>query len=605
MLPSDKLVQILMDWTAQNPEAVATQDEMDRLVRLTADDIARRMERVVDDQLADSALSGCNDYQSLVRHVMFSSVLYGCGVLKGPMTVSEEGSIITVDERGVPSVSEQPIYRPFFEAVSVWDYYPDFSAKSFEQMDGQFQRHVYSYHSVSMLAERDDFMGEAIKEYLRNNPKGNYQKKNYEQELDRLSDAGRQAQPGESNKYEILEYWGTVSGRDLRGAGVEVADADLSKSVFACVWFLGDTVIKVAPSPFPEGAAMYHQFVFEVDEVNLMGSGLPVIMRDSQLGVSSFTRMLVDNASTVCGPNLEVDLEQLADTVNPNKVAPFKVWTKDSPSPNGARAVQNVSFDSHITELLQAIRLMREFADTETFVNPMSGGDFENVPGEALRTQGNMSMALATAALPFKDVVRNFDRFTKSVIYALIHWNLLYNERRDELNGDLRPVPRGASSLMAKEIRAVALDNLAATLTPEERVYINEEALLKERLQVRDLPLDQLMATAEEVKQRKDAAAAQAQQAQQQADQMFQAELRNKQTDSLKDVAQAQKNLDSSDVAVFKAMLEAIEKGASIDELQRLAEQSKANDQGAATQRSENQGGATAVPGGGVGAGTV
>jgi hypothetical protein len=572
MLPSDKLADILLRWTAENPEAVATQQEIDRVVKIAANDIAKHMEMVINDQLADAEANGTGDYQEMVRDVIFSAALYGCGVLKGPMTIEETGAMIIVDEAGAPRVVEGPMYRPYFEPVSVWDYYPDFSAKSFAQMDGQFQRHIYAKHTVSGLAEREDYMGEAINEYLRNKPDGNYQKKNYEQQLDSISDDKLQTQPGESNKYELLEFWGCISGHDLRAAGVEIADSDLAKDAYACVWMIDNTIIKVAQNPYPAGVSMYHQFVFEKDEVNLLGSGLPAIMRDSQLGVSSFTRMLVDNAAAVCGPNLEVDAEQLASSVNPNTVRPFKAWVKDSASPNGSRAVQNVSFDSHIPELVQAINLMREFADTETFVSPMTGGDFENAPSEALRTSGNMSMALASAALPFKDIVRNFDRFTKSVIHALVQWNLIYNARRSELQGDLRPIPRGASSLMAKEVRAVALDQLASTLTPEEMVYINEEELLKERLQVRDLPLDRLMASEDEVKRRKDAAAQQAQAAQQQQEQMFNAQLRNATTDSLKNVAQAQKNMDSGDAIVFKALMEAIEKGANIEELQRIAQ---------------------------------
>ena len=570
MLPADKLVEILNAWVAANPGAVATQAEIDRVVKVAANEIATHMETVIDDQLKDSAAAGACDYQGLVRKVLFAGSLYGCGVLKGPMTIEQAGSVIVVDSAGVPQVISAPMYRPYFEFVNTFDYYPDLSAKAFGQMDGQFERHIYSRYNVSQLVDREDFMGEAISEYLRVHPTGNYMKKNFEQELDRLSDEQRQRQPQESSKFELIEYWGSVSGHDLRAAGVQVPDSELAKNAIACVWMLDDTVIKVAKSPYETNSAMYHQFVFEEDEVNLMGSGLPAIMRDSQMGVSSFTRMLVDNASSVCGPNIEVDIDQLASSVNPNTVTPFKAWVKDNASPNGARAVQNISFDSHIPELLQAIELMRGFADVETFINPMTGGDMENVPSEALRTQGNMSMAMGAAALPFKDIVRSFDKFTTSVIGSLVQWNLVYHEQRESLRGDLRPLPKGASSLMAKEVRAYTLDNLARTLTPEERLYINEEELLKERLSARDLPLEKLMAAPEEVKRRKDAAAAQAQKAEQQADAQFQANLRTAQTESVKDVSQAQKNMDMADVAVTKALLDAIEKGANIDELRRL-----------------------------------
>jgi hypothetical protein len=574
MLPTDKLSQILVKWMAENPGATATQEQMDRIVKLTADDIAMRMQSVINDQLSDAGQDSSVDYQELVREVIFSATLYGCGVLKGPMTVQLQGSHIVVGDTGVPQVVEQPIYRPYFEAVSIWDYYPDFSAKSFRQQDGEFQRHVYNRATLKALAKRDDFFAEQINEYLRDKPKGNYTKKNYEDQLDRISDDKQETQPGQDTKFELIEYWGSLSGHDLRAAGIEVADSALADEVWACVWMIDNVVIKVAESPYDESVPMYHQFVFEKDEVNLTGSGLPHIMRDSQMGVSSFTRMLVDNASTVCGPSIEIDLEQLSSDSS-TTIGPFSRFIKDNASVNGNQAVRSISFDSHIPALLEAIRLMRDFADTETFVSPMTGGDFENAPSEALRTQGNMSMALASSALPFKDIVRNFDRFTKSVIYALMQWNLVYHERRTDLDGDLRPIPKGASSLMAKEVRAVALDRFATTLTAEDRQFIDTQELLKERMQVNDLPIHRLMVTPEELKRRQEAAQEQAQAAQAQAQQMFEAQLRTMQTEALKDMAQAQKNMDTGDAVTLRALLDALEKGANIDELRRLAGQTQ------------------------------
>ncbi|HEY7823375.1 MAG TPA: hypothetical protein VIG24_11095, partial [Acidimicrobiia bacterium] len=454
-LPLERLQTIAEQWLAQSaedPEAQATQTELDRLIKLLADEIATAMELVIDDQLKDASHEAVGDYPALVRRVLFSGVLYGCGVLKGPMTIAHTGAVLRVDEAGRPQVIELDMYRPYFEPVSIWDYYPDFSAKEFHFMDGAFQRHVYPHATFAALAERDDYLTDAIARYLREHPDGNYRKRSYEQVLDALSTEQQQTQPGESKKFELFEYWGSITGHDLRAAGAEVADADLGKAAYGCVWMIDDLVVKVAKAPYDTQVSMFHHFVFEEDEVNLTGSGLPVIMRDSQLGIATFTRMLVDNAASVCGPNVEVDLDQLSSATNPSTIRPFKVWIKDNASPNGGRAVQSVSFDAHMTDLMAAIRLFREFADAETFVNPMTGGDMESMPSEALRTQDNMSMAMGNAALPFKDIVRNFDRFTSSVINALIQWNLIYHEEADALKGDLRPIAKGASSLMAKEV---------------------------------------------------------------------------------------------------------------------------------------------------------
>jgi hypothetical protein len=255
------------------------------------------------------------------------------------------------------------------------------------------------------------------------------------------------------------------------------------------------------------------------------------------------------------------------------------VWLKEGGSTN-QRAVQSVSFDSHIPELLQIINTFRGFADDETFVSPVTNGDLEGVPGEAMRTTGGASMVYGNAALPFRDIVRNFDRFTTSVIGALVSWNLVFNEDRAALMGDTRPVPRGATSLMAKEVRAFTLDQLATTLTPEERIYIDERELLRERLSSRDLPLDRLMASPEEVQRRQDANAQAASTAAQQATAMFAATLENLRSDTIKQTTQAQKNLDSADVAVFEALLAALTAGASTDELAAIAARTNASRSG-------------------------
>jgi len=233
--------------------------------------------------------------------------------------------------------------------------------------------------------------------------------------------------------------------------------------------------------------------------------------------------------------------------------------------------VMPITFDSHISELLQGINTFMGFADKETFVSPAAGGDVEGVSGEALRTSSGASMIYGNAALPFKDIVRNFDQFTVSVIHALVEWNRIFSPDRDRLMGDVRPIARGATSLMAKEMRSYALDNLAQTLTEEERQWIKPKALLVERLKVRDLPVKELLEDDAVVEQR------QAQQSQQMQDQMrqqmqmFMAQLENLQADTMKALTQGQKNLDNADVVVFKALLEALKNGSSPEQIAAIA----------------------------------
>lgn len=595
-LPADTLLNALNSWREQNPGRQPTQQDLDMLVQKTAQDIAQRMEKVIDDQLMDVDPYGACDYQTLVGKVVHSATLYGPGIVKGPMTVAETTSRYELDGAGVPQLVTQDTYRPYLEFVSCWDYYPDMTAATFDQMEGEFQRHVYSKHQALRLADRPDFEGDTIRQYVSTHPEGNYVKTTHETELEALGGQNANAVP-KGDKYEFVEFWGSMRAQKLSAAGLDVGDADPDDDLRYTAWIIDGCVVKLALNPFPDGTKVYHQFIFEEDEVNLLGSGLPPIMRDSQLAVSSFARMLIDNASVVCGPNLEVDLELISPTQTDLSIKPRKVWMKEGGS-NGQRAVQSVSFDSHIPELTAAMNVFREFADTETFVNPLTGGDIEGVPGEAMRTTGGASMVYGNAALPFRDIVRNFDRFTVSVIDGLSQWNKLFNVDRDQLAGDTRPIPRGATSLMAKEVRAFALDQLAATLTPEERMYINEEELLKQRLSVRDLPLAQLMSPEDEVKRRQQAAAQQAQTQAQQAAAMFQAQLQNVGSDTMKQLSQAQKNLDAADAMVFEALWNAINEGATPDELAAIAQRLAQSRQGTPTPSGSGAGGS--VPAGGT-----
>ena len=562
--------QVLDVWAQSNPNAQITKKELDRILKKAASIMAEKMEEEIDDQLMDIGGSAAMDYVALVRKVIFSAVLYGPGILKGPMTVSRRQGVYSIGPSGV-TVTEEDVLRPYYEHVTCWDYYPDMAAKTFAQMDGQFQRHVFSRHQLRKLADRSDFLGDRVKRYLETHQDGNYRRETYESELKVLGGANNVKDNG--RKFEVIEYWGYVFGHELRAAGVQVADNKLSDETRATIWMVDGEVIKAAADPFPDGVQMYHEFVFEEDEVNLMGSGLPPICRDSQLGVCASTRMLIDNASVTCGPQLEVNVDLLRLDQDTKGVKPFKVWYREGDGQAAATpAVRNITIDSHIPELMQMVDLFMGFADKETFVSPATNGDMENSPSEPMRTSSGASMILGNAALPFRDIVRNFDQFTMSVIHSLTEWNRLFNPNED-IKGDLQPVARGATSLIAKEVRAMALDNLATTLREDEAVYIDMRELARSRISVRDLPTERLMLSDDDVQKKQDAAAQKQQQQEALQEEALRATIRKELADAFKATSQAKKNLDGADAAIFNAVMAAIEKGLDPDVIKRFAQE--------------------------------
>jgi len=448
----------------------------------------KRMQRL-DDTITDQLFE--SKYEELVRSVVRSGVRYGAGVLKGPFNRKSKSRKWTQDATGRYVAIERIIYRPIFEFVPLWDYYPDLTAKTWETMSGQFQRHVMDYHNVLDLVDRGDFMGTRIRKYLKDNPDGNWQEKAYEVEL-RTDSADRQnVDTGTTSKYELLEWWGRVKGSELRAAGQTIADADTDKMIEASIWIIGNVVIKAAINPFKGRISLFHQFVFEEDDASLTGEGLPNVMRDSQMAACAATRMLLDNASVVCGPILEMNQELLMPGQQLSPHARKVYYREGIGAEANHPAVREIRIDSHITELTSIFSMFKSLADEETVSPPQSVGNVASSGSgkEAFRTAQGTSMLLGAAALPTRDIVRNFDRFTESVINAMIEWNMLFNDD-PEIRGDFQPIARGSTSLMAKEIRAQALDQLAYTMSPEDRKLVKGRELLKERLIVRDLGTD-------------------------------------------------------------------------------------------------------------------
>jgi hypothetical protein len=442
------------------------------------------------------------------------------------------------------------------------------SGKYLHQMEGQFERHVMSKHQVIMLKQRPDFMSTQIDEALRVNPTGNYVRKTFETELSTMGVQNNVSNTGR-NKFELLSWEGYISGTDLAAAGVDVPEDKINEDLRASLWFIGNIVIKVGLDPWStldtDGEMpMYHHFIFEEDESTLLGNGLPNIMRDSQMNLASAVRMMIDNGSIM--RVFEMNTELLSLNQDTTSVVPDKIFYREDANPSTASipAVRAIDLPMRIGELKSMVDMFQGFADQETFVGPATGGDMQRGPSEPFRTASGASMLRGEAALPFKDVVRNFDRFTESVIGALIVFNRNFNPN-PELRGDFKPVARGATSLIAKEVLGIQLDNFATTLTEGERPYVKMRELARARARVRDLVVEDIIVTDAEADRIDEGIAARQQAESDMQNRLQEAQLRDVQGDTLKSLAQAGKHTAGSEAATAKILLDALEKGVPLD----------------------------------------
>ncbi|MGH8369395.1 MAG: hypothetical protein ACRESC_00305, partial [Gammaproteobacteria bacterium] len=387
----DQLVQVKMQaQQITDPAQVQlTDDEIEKAVDEFAEGKAEKMELKVDDDLQEM------EFVTLARKIVRSATIYNIGIAVGPKNRKVKARTWQRNPHtGQWQAVEVDKYKPLFEHLSVWDHYPDLTAASLDKQDGTFDRHIMTRVEVEDLARRPDFMADRVQKFLKDNISGNYIWQWWEsiikgEEKSGLAPVARK----EARKFEALSYWGAVSGHECRAAGIEISDADVGKSFHVNAWMLKDVVVKMKLSPLGETVKHHHYFVFEDDDLSILGNGQCDVVRDSQVAVNETARATLDNMSVI-GPMVEVNMDLLTPGQS-TVVSKHKTWYREGEG-NMAQvpAVRNITIESHLTELQALLQMWMDFARQESGLPPPSVGDVSQGGSEALRTQGNASMFL-------------------------------------------------------------------------------------------------------------------------------------------------------------------------------------------------------------------
>ena len=458
-----------------------------------AKDRCLRMEKVIESQLDVSK------YGSKCKAVIHSGNVYGTGVLKGPLVeIRSQGK--WAEEAGTGfSYKSQDETKPYLEAVSIWDIYPDMNGKTPEELEYIIQRHVFLKSDCRALAKRKDFRGDVINEYLRANRDGDCETLSFESAIREINGKTTSTKT-RGPRYEVLEYWGYVDGSDLAMYGVDVPEDQLDQEFEANVWTLGNQVIKAVLNPFDAGIRPYHFYYFEQDETSIFGVGIPEIMRDTQSVFNAAIRATVDNAAMSAGPMFEVNRDLLQPGEDIDAIIPFRTFERKGTGQDGmARAVTVLEVPNNTASLLALAQAFKQFGDESTTIPAYTQGE---PVASMTKTVGGLSMLMGAANITIKDTVRNFDQgITEPSIRAMYHWNMQFNPDVT-IKGNFDVSARGSTSLVAKEVKAQQLESLLSnTANPVDELIINRRALRTAQMRTLDLNTDDLIYTQEQVEQ--------------------------------------------------------------------------------------------------------
>ena len=506
------VMQIALSLVSQDEQGnpkIPTAEDLNIAIKKYCKETSVKMSSEIDDQFVEM------DYPEETKKVLRSGLMYGTGIMKGPLVGKKQKRRWEPTQGGDYEENVKDEEVPDLQFVRLWDWFPDMSVVDLDKAEGSFERHIMTKHDVRQLLKRADFYDEMITEYLKDHPSGDYVPMNWETSLQiiEVEAASGKASPSSTattgdylddsrsqnrlmgKKYEVLEFWGYIDGSDLEACGLVIPDVTLEYA--ANVWLLGNRPVKAVL--YPGALDQYKLFYYEKDETSIFGEGLIRVMRGSALSVAAASRMVLDNGAAVAGPQVEVNWSLMTPDTDLNSFYPRKIWFREGKGIDAQYpAIRVYNIDSHIDELIKIIELFKSFGDEETTLPTWLGG--QQVNNETAQATSGRN---GTVLVSIKDIVKNFDTFTEKIIRDMYAWNMDWNPRTD-IKGDFLCKARGVSSLVMKEIRMQALSQLSTTLTPEERDYIPEREFIAEKFKAHDLDNITLLTDDEVAKKREE-----------------------------------------------------------------------------------------------------
>ncbi len=432
---------------------------------------AKKMEKKIHDQLQESGAS------KHLRSMAFEMALLGTGVMKGPFAVDKE----------YPNWNENGEYEPLVKTVpecgnvSVWNFYPDPEATSMDDAEYVVERHKMSRNQLRALKGRPYFRDEAIETAIAQSP--DYVRKHWEMKMeddDTLS---------ESERWEVLEFWGFVDTDILEENGVKIPRELKDLVEVSCnIWICNGEVLRMVLNPFKPARIPYYATPYEHNPYSFFGVGIAENMDDTQTLMNGFMRMAIDNAALSGNLIIELDETNLVPGQDMS-VYPGKVFRRQGGAPG--QAIFGTKFPNVAQENMQLFDKARVLADESTGFPSFAHGQ-TGVSGVG-RTASGISMLMSAANGSIRSVVKNVDDYLLGPLgKAFFSFNMQF-DFDESIKGDLEVKASGTESLMSNEVRSQRLMQfLQVASNPMLAPFAKMDYIIREIAKSMDLDPDKV-----------------------------------------------------------------------------------------------------------------
>lgn len=467
---------------ALDPALAAPVQELQKQAKVAAD----AMQRTMDDQLTET------DYATRAKQAIHDAVVYGIGVLKGPVMTAKTHKTWQ-DQGGVQQLQVSKSTRPSVEVVSPWDFFPDMSAANLEQAEFIFERRYISKKALRRLAQRPGYRAEAIRATLQDDPRRSSRRDGHRQQLRDITGVGSAM---DETTYEWWEYHGPIERDEAEALGIDIPDDPLL-GLEVIIELVGERVIRAELHPLDTQDTLYSVFILEPDESTLFGYGIPYILRAPQTAINAAWRMMLDNAALSVGPQIIINQNVIKPADGVYALSPRKVWLLDDHSRNVNEAFAAVHVNSYQAELMGIFETARQLIELESNIPDLMQGELGDNPQQ---TASGISMAMNAANTVLRTLVKRWDdEVTKPLLRRFYDFNMQYSGD-PAIKGDFEVDARGSSALMVKETQSQALMQLlqlaqSPTLAP----LTHFPALFRKAVETLRLSPDELVKTEDEL----------------------------------------------------------------------------------------------------------
>lgn len=282
---------------------------------------------------------------------------------------------------------------------------------------------------------------------------------------------------------QALEFWGAVSGDLLIQWGMDATQVpDPQRQYNVNAWLIGPNVIKAVINIDPLGSKPYEVTSYETIPGQMVGNGVPDLIRDVQDMCNAAARNLVNNMAMASGPMVWVNSERMPPGEKVTTIHPWKLF-QGTTDPMGSTAPPIEFFQPQpmVGELIKVFEFFSALADEYSGIPRYMMGDAR--VGGAGRTSSGLSMLMGNATKLMKQVLGNLDRVVEGIV-GRTHTFMMRFEPSAELQGDVKVIARGVNSVTARETMQLRRNEFLAmtanpfdmqVLGPRGRAYLLRE----------------------------------------------------------------------------------------------------------------------------------